>query len=86
MIKIRKSANNQVIHKIIHIIHKDNDVDEWIYINKNKHMFCIKIINMQKQEKNTKKLLTILNSKNRQIQHKIDVIQTITDKKSENKR
>ena len=32
MTKIRKSANNQVIHKIIHIIHKDNNVDDLIYI------------------------------------------------------
>lgn len=42
MTKIRKSANNQVIHKIIHIIHKDNNVDDLIYINKIKRMFCIK--------------------------------------------
>ena len=42
MTKIRKSANNQVIHKVIHIIHKDNHVDDLIYINKFKHMFCVK--------------------------------------------
>ena len=41
MTKIRKSANNQVIHKIIHIIHKDNNVDDLIYINKMKRMFCV---------------------------------------------
>ena len=42
MTKIRKSANNQVMHKFIHIIHKDNHVDDLIYINKFKHMFCVK--------------------------------------------
>ena len=41
MTKIRKSANNQVMHKFIHIIHKDNHVDDLIYINKFKHMFCV---------------------------------------------
>ena len=48
MTKIRKSANNQVMHKFIHIIHKDNHVDDLIYINKFKHMFCVKMIKLQK--------------------------------------
>ena len=48
MTKIRKSANNQVIHKFIHIIHKDNNVDDLIYIKKIKHMFCVKMINQRK--------------------------------------
>lgn len=30
------------MHKFIHIIHKDNPVDDLIYINKFKHMFCVK--------------------------------------------
>lgn len=47
MSKIRKYANNQVIHKFIHIIHKDNNVDDLIYIKKIKHMFCVKMINSQ---------------------------------------
>ena len=42
MTKIRKSANNPVMHKFIHIIHKDNNVDDLIYINKMKRMFCVK--------------------------------------------
>ena len=48
MTKIRKSANNQVIHKFIDIIHKDNNVDDLIYIKKIKHMFCVKMINQRK--------------------------------------
>ena len=42
MTKIRKSANNQVMQKFIHIIIKDNHVDELIYINKFKNIFCVK--------------------------------------------
>ena len=64
MTKIRKSANNQVMHKFIHIIHKDNHVDELIYINKFKHMFCVKFL----------KLLTFLNSKYHKIYCKKDII------------
>ena len=30
------------MHKFIHIIHKDNHMDDLIYINKFKHMFCVK--------------------------------------------
>ena len=60
MTKIRKSANNQVMHKFIHIIHKDNHVDDLIYINKFKHMFL--------------KLLTFLNSKYHKIYCKKDII------------
>ena len=46
MTKIRKSANNQVMHKFIHIIHKDNHVDDLIYIRKKETDVLCKMIKL----------------------------------------
>ena len=57
--KSANSANNQVIHKIIHIIHKDNNVDDLIYINKMKTYVLCKMNKSVKNVKNIFKTIDI---------------------------
>ena len=61
--KVAKTLKNQVIHKVIHIIHMDNDVDELIYIMEIKTNVLVIVLKMKKSTGIVKKVLTFVKSK-----------------------
>ena len=51
------------MHKVIHIIHMDNDVDELIYIMRRKTNVLVIVMKLKKSTGIEKKVLTFLKSK-----------------------
>ena len=62
-LKYEKTLKNQVMHKVIHIIHMEKHVDELIYIMERETNVLAIVMKMEKTTKIGKKVLTFLKSK-----------------------
>ena len=62
-LKYEKTLKNQVMHKVIHIIHMEKHVDELIYIMGIETNVLVIVMKMEKTTKIGKKVLTFLKSK-----------------------
>ena len=62
-LKSGKTLKNQVIHKVIHIIHMDKHVDELIYIMRRETNVLVIVMKIDFSTKIGKKVLTFLKSK-----------------------
>ena len=61
--KYRKMLKNQVMHKVIHIIHMEKHVDELIYIMRRETNVLVIVMKINFLTKIGEKVLTFLKSK-----------------------
>ena len=62
-LKSGKTLKNQVIHKVIHIIHMEKHVDELIYIMRRETNVLVSVMKIDFSTKIGKNVLTFLKSK-----------------------